>query len=180
MNLILFSGGVESTALMTMAKPGDVALVIQLPYSMPSFRPDSVKKIASHFGVRLAYVSPELPDLGGGVFAHQMTTFVSVCSMFVARHPNITEVWCGRNSSEPSAGIARMIEDHMIAWARMHPATPFLHPLDHLSKREQWELIPRVVRPFISSCVYHSFCGTCPKCKEWLCLSESSPSATPA
>ena len=62
----------------------------------------------------------------------------------------------------------------MEAWKLMHPTIPFLHPLDHLSKRQQWELIPEDVRPLVSSCIYHAMCGQYYKCREWVCFSEIS------
>lgn len=176
MRLILFSGGVESTALMTLAKPGDLALILQPTFStdVATYRKASAEAISKHFGVKLAYASFSLPDLEPHGPTHQMTAFISACNMVVARGSNVTEIWCGRNSSEPTPNIKNYIDRHMAAWAWMHPNVPFLHPLDHLTKREQWEMIPAEVRPLVSSCVYHSMCGQCYKCKEWVCLSENS------
>ena len=182
MRLILFSGGVESTALMTQANPDDIALVVQPTFhnDWATYRKATAEQIAKRYGVRVVYARAEIPHLGADTFVHQMTTFVSLASLMVARNPRIKEVWCGRNSSEPSGDIKGYIERNMAAWALLHPTVPFLHPLDHLSKPEQWAMIPEEVRPLVSSCIYHSMCGRCYKCKEWLCLSESSPSATSA
>lgn len=179
--LILFSGGVESTALLTIAKPDDVLLVIKpaYPNDLQTYRQESVEKIATYFGHPLHWAQASIPiEPLPYSFVHQMRVFVSICNLWVAKDLNITEVWCGRNVMEPSRKIAPFIAQMMAAWVVLHPEVPFLHPLDHLSKHEQWDLIPKEVRPLISSCIHHRMCGTCFKCLEWLCLSESSPAVT--
>ena len=183
MRLILFSGGVESTALLTRALPGDVLLTIEptFPNDRPTYHPRNARQIAAMFGhkVHFAHASIPLEPLPYR-FVHQMRVFVSLCNLWVAKDARITEVWCGRNSAEPGPKLKPFIDQMMAAWAVLQPQVPFLHPLDHLSKRQQWELIPPEVRHLVSSCMHHQMCGTCAKCLEWLCLSESSPSATSA
>jgi len=168
MRLILFSGGIESTALLTIANPEDVALIVQpsLNGDFATYKDFTAQQIAYRFGVRLAYAKALVPDPGPFHFVHQMTVFISLCNLAVARDPKITEVWCGRNSAEPSFEIKDYIEQNMAAWKILHPTVPFLHPLDHLSKMEQWERIPLDVQPLVSSCIYHNNCGKCNKCEE--------------
>lgn len=181
--MILFSGGVESTALLTQSQPGDVLLSINptYPSDFVSYRKETTQQIAAHFGHKVQFAGAQIPiDPIPYRFVHQMRTFISICNMWVAKDARITEVWCGRNSAEPGPSLRPFIEQMMAAWGVLHPSVPFLHPLDHLSKREQWELIPDEVRPLVSSCIHHRMCGTCHKCLEWVCLSESSPSATSA
>lgn len=163
-----------------MATPQDLALMIEPTFYNESatFRGGTAEEIVRRFGMRYEHASVKLPELGGDRWAHQMTTFVGLANMMVARYPQITEVWCGRNSAEPSEGIRGFIEQNMAAWAILNPNVPFLHPSEHLTKRQHWELIPPDIRPLVSSCVHHRMCGTCDKCKEWLCLSENSPSGT--
>lgn len=179
--LILFSGGVESTALLSQAKPEDVLLTIlpTFPSDMATFRKKSAEAIARHYGLEVRYVQIEiLLEPLPYTFVHQMRVFVSVANLWVAKDTRITEVWCGRNIKEPGSAIASFIEQMMSAWKILHPQVSFLHPLDHLSKREQWELIPEEIRPLVSSCVFHCMCGTCYKCLELTCLSESLPRVT--
>ena len=171
--LILFSGGVESTALMTMSTPDDIAFVIR-PIDIVTnreltYRQSSVEAIVDFYGVRLHYASFSIPKLDktGSSFVHQMKTFIGMVHIMVNQYSDITEVWCGRNCDEPSPAIAPMIEQHMAAWAILNPTIPFLHPLDHLSKVEQMALIPKEIRHHISSCVTHNNCGHCFKCKEY-------------
>jgi 7-cyano-7-deazaguanine synthase in queuosine biosynthesis len=179
--LILFSGGVESTALLTQSRPGDVLLTIQptYPNDLATYRQGSAKQIAERYGLQVQYAGASIPiEPHPYRFVHQMRVFVSLANLWVAKDASITEVWCGRNSREPRPSLAPFINQMMDAWDVLQPTVPFLHPLDHLSKREQWELIPRDVRPLVSTCVFHRMCGTCKKCLEWTCLSESLPSAT--
>lgn len=180
MRLILLSGGVESTALLTRSTPEDIALVVEPTFNndLHTYRKSSIELLGKRFGVRVVHARAEIPDLGSRTFVHQMGVFVSLANLVVARNPKISEVWCGRNKAEPAENIKDYIERHMVAWASLHPLVPFKHPLDNLSKKEQWELIPEDVKPLVSSCIHHRFCGLCYKCKEWLWLSENSPSNT--
>lgn len=178
--LILFSGGVESTALLTMSKPDDVVLTIDpvFPTDLKTYDKARAEKIAACFGHRVHYAGASVPN-SALRFVHQMRAFVSICNLWVAKDQRITEVWCGRNSAEPSSELRPFIEQMMFAWSVLHPLVAFLHPLDHLTKRQQYDLIPQEVRPWVSSCIHHRFCGTCHKCLEWLQLSENSPAVTP-
>lgn len=180
MKLILFSGGVESTALLTQANHDDIALVIDPVYAndMVTYRKHTMEQIAKAYGLNVVYVNFQLPEFQDSVFVHQMSTFISVCNLMVQRNPQITEVWCGRNVLEPTQDIREFIEKNMAGWNTLHPDIPFNHPLEHLTKKQQWDLIPENIRPLVSSCIYHKFCGRCYKCKEWLCLSESLPKIT--
>lgn len=179
--LILFSGGVESTALITQSLPGDVILTIKptYPNDLASYRQETAERIAAMYGHEVHYAGATIPlEPLPYRFVHQMRVFVSVANLWVAKDASITEVWCGRNAKEPGPALAPFIDQMMAAWSVLHPGVPFLHPLDHLSKREQWDLIPLEVRPLVSTCMFHRMCGTCKKCLELTCLSESSPRVT--
>ena len=176
--LILFSGGVESTALLTQSKPDDLLLTIEptYPNDRPSFDPVKADQLASYYGLKVHYCKVNIPiEPKPFRFVHQMRIFVSLANLWVAKSSEITEVWCGRNSKEPSEGITPFINQMMAAWNVLQPRVPFLHPLDHLSKRAQWEMIPADLKPLVSSCMYHRMCGTCRKCMELVCLSENLP-----
>ena len=175
--LILFSGGVESTALLTRSSLRDVLVTIlpTYPNDIATFRKDSAEAIAKHYGLKMNYVCIEMPvEPTPYNFVHQMRSFISVTNLWVAKDLSITEVWCGRNVKEPGPALTPFIEKMMAAWAVLHPTVPFLHPMDHMTKRQQWEAIPKEVRSLVSSCVHHRMCGVCKKCMEWVCLSESS------
>ena len=179
--LILFSGGVESTALLSLASPDDVLLTIKptFPSDRATFRASTAERIAEHFGLKMHFAGASIPlEPVPYRFVHQMQSFVGLASLWVAKDSSITEVWCGRNSKEPGEALAPFIDRMMAAWDVLNPTVPFLHPLDHLSKRQQWDLIPQEIRPLVSSCVLHRMCGVCKKCLELTCLSESSPRVT--
>jgi 7-cyano-7-deazaguanine synthase in queuosine biosynthesis len=179
--LILFSGGVESTALLSQARHDDVLLTIQptYPNDLATYRQGSAEQIAERYGLKMNFAGATVPlEPRPYRFVHKMRVFVSVANLWVAKDASITEVWCGRNAKEPGPSLAPFINQMMDAWDVLQPTVPFLHPLDHLSKREQWELIPQDVRPLVSTCMFHRMCGTCKKCLELTCLSESSPRVT--
>jgi 7-cyano-7-deazaguanine synthase in queuosine biosynthesis len=169
-NLILFSGGVESTALLTIAKPQDIILIIDPVFSNVgrSYNKISVQKITNWFNFKPVYATINFSlEPSSNIFVHQMKNFINICSLWVNGDSTIKSIWCGRNSNEPSPDIVPMINHLMTVWKIMHPNVPFEHPLDHLSKYEQLNLIPETVRKYVYSCIYDKKCGTCYKCKEY-------------
>jgi len=181
--LILFSGGVESTALLTLAKSDDILLTIEptFPNDLPSYSAPKIDAIAEYYGLKIRYCKVEIPiEPKPFRFVHQMRIFVSLANLWVAKDWAITEVWCGRNVKEPNDNLRPLIDQMMNAWNVLQPRVPFQHPLDHLSKRQQWDMIPADVKPLVSSCMYHQMCGTCRKCMELVCLSETLPRVTNA
>lgn len=165
MRAILFSGGVESTAALTLADKQDVLLVVE-PYRLRirNFHPSKALPIAAHFGLRVEFIKPPfISDRDHEDFA----VLLPLASAWVGTRPGFTEVWFGANSEdwpEPRrmAHMCRMMDGFNIA----HPGTPFRIPLWHLSKAEQWALIPEHIRPLVHSCSQPVACGTCKKCLE--------------
>ena len=168
--LIFFSGGVESTALLNDADPMEDVLVTVLPTfprDIVTSKLQSAQAIAQRFGFTVNYAQIQMPvEPEPYNFVHQMRTFVSVANLWVAKDTAITEVWCGKNAAEPESALRPFIEQMMAAWAILQPTVPFRYPLDHLSKRDQWESIPIDVRSMVSSCVTYNNCGKCYKCAE--------------
>lgn len=172
--LILFSGGVESTALLTIASPGDYLLIVDagLNWYAPSVDYWKAHLIADRFGLELMTVTLSLPKVREKIdFVHQLEIFVGVANLIVRAHPEIDAVWCGRNSAEPSEAIAPTVIRTMSAWDVISPDVPFVHPLDFMTKRQQWDLIPDDVKPLVVSCLRHqsqkvAADPACAKCKE--------------
>lgn len=169
MKLILFSGGVESTALLDNATKEDIILCISsiFPKSLTTYNKDNVEKICNHYGLTPTYATINInyvPSIF--TFTHQMTEFITICNLMCHKNTDITEIWCGRNSSEPNNNIKDYINKQMILWNMLQENVEFKHPLDYLSKQEQYELIPKEIRKYVSSCIHHSNCGQCNKCKE--------------
>lgn len=187
--LILFSGGVESTGLASISDPGDILLSIDNPYQsfMTIYNVPRSQKIASllereliqfRFGQKIQHVIP---------FVHQLNHFISVAHLFVTGRNDITEVWLGRNLEETESQTAERADlfHRMIsAWNIMNPKIPFNIPLNHLRKKEYWNLIPDHIKPWVYFCYstgsdvaaqgqlhYNGLhipgCGQCPKCHEF-------------
>lgn len=170
--LIFFSGGVESTALLCYAKSDDIVITMNhwYPHEVKTYDATSVEKIAAYFGLGINYVDitiPTVPGLYGR--DHQTASFTSVAHLWVVKHRSISEVWSGRNSAEApdpnDLSIFKVREQKV--WERVHPNIPYRRPLEHLSKIQQWKLIPDSIKPLIKTCIYHSNCGHCFKCVEF-------------
>ena len=170
--LIFFSGGVESTALLCHAGPNDTVITMNhwYPHEVKTYDHTTVEKNAAHFGLRINYVDIKIPTLPGLYGRdHQIASFISVAHLWVAKDKSIKEIWSGRNSAEvpdPTDLSIFKVREHN-AWEFAHPNIPFHRPLEHLSKLEQWRLIPDIVKPLVKTCIYHKNCGHCFKCVEF-------------
>lgn len=166
--LILFSGGVESTALLSIADKSDYLMTIVFgnDFYAPSVDLVNSKKIAEMSGLNSVRVGLDLPRLDGMRFVHQLHQFIGICHVLVQAY-GFKEVWKGRNSSEPTEYTKPIYDKFFAAWSVLSPETPFLHPLDHLSKSEQLMLIPEKMRSLVVSCAVHkNYVNECKKCME--------------
>lgn len=167
--LILFSGGVESTAMLTKANCDDILVTVLEVYGRPvtGLHLSNIEHIAKYYNKQIHYVKANIP-INPPMFVHQMWYLHALTTLWVVKDPDISEVWCGRHSTDLQDPNLRSFIDRMMGiWNLTHPNVPFNHPLDHLTKLEQWELIPDKVKLFVSSCSINSQCGICSKCKEF-------------
>jgi 7-cyano-7-deazaguanine synthase in queuosine biosynthesis len=169
--LILFSGGVESTALLCQADPMDTIITVDAtyPYGMNTYRKDTLEQIARKLGFIINYAYIKLPiEPEPYKFVHQFATFVAIAHLWTVKDTSITEVWAGRNQREVPVqqDPTNFKTQQLLAWDFMHPNIPFVHPLEHMTKLEQWNSIPGDIQPLVSSCVTHNRCGRCFKCEE--------------
>ena len=159
---ILFSGGVESVAALTLADKGDVLLVMQPSHATDRrFLAHKALPIAAHFGFQVQYLNAP-----GSVPCQQFWTLVALAMVWVAAHSETTEVWWGMNDKDVGDGQSEEFSRAMAAWSAAHPDVPLRGPLRHLTKSEQWALIPEAVRPLVHTCTQAVACGACHKCKE--------------
>ena len=165
--LILFSGGVESTALLTTAGPDDILVTIKPVFRdyLPSFNTNNIETIAKFYNKNVNYSSVIIPSTGDK-FVHQIWYFVAVAGLWVAKDPSITRVVSGRHAKEPTPENKPAFDILLSAWDIMHPTVPFLFPNGHLTKLEQWNMIPDNIKPLVSSCLFTPACGVCHKCEE--------------
>lgn len=168
--LILFSGGVESTAMLTQAKHEDILVTVSKTYRNYAlgYNQTSIEYIASYYNKKIQYTEINIP-VDTNSFVHQMWYLQAVATLWVVKDQDITEVWCGRHSTDLEKPELRSFIDKMMSiWDYTHPNVPFNHPLDHLTKLEQWNLIPNEIKQYVSSCSTGLRCGNCYKCKEFL------------
>ena len=167
--LIFFSGGVESTALLTTATKDDIVITVtdKTPNGMRlTYDPIAVKQISNHFGIKVQNCNVEIPyDAGEIKFVHQMWLFLSVANLWAAKNNEITELCFGANKEEFQDLMPELYRIYE-GWDILHPKVKFNHPLVHLSKQEQWNLIPDKVKPMVRTCIMISNCGRCRKCLE--------------
>lgn len=167
--LILFSGGVESTAMLTKAKKDDIVMAIRdtSPDNHYTYHPNRIEEVARAMDVQIQYTDLKIP-IHKEDFVYQLWTFIPISIMWVSRFPSIKEVWYGLNNKEPSP--APIVQDSFDKCVRMWkiacPDVSLKFPLRHLSKEQQWNMIPKRVQPLISNCLYNNFCGVCRKCVE--------------
>lgn len=167
-NLILFSGGVESTALLKYSNPEDVLLTIdiEIPGITKSFDKDKIENIAQFYNKKIEYSVVSIPCVSN-IPVHQLYTFILVAGFWVARSNDIKEVWYGLNNTDLDDGKKFFYQKFLDCWNILHPSVSFKFPLENLTKKEQWEMIPDEVKPFIATCSLRTNCGKCPKCKEF-------------
>jgi len=172
--LILFSGGVESTALLTLYQPGDHVMVVEHAHDKTS-DPMAPFKILKAMGIENV-IKPRF-DLGvptNGPAMYQLHWLLAVAGVFVEKRVRIRQVWYGLHQGEPHEPRTRGEYERLkTMWAAWHPQVSLVSPFIHLTKDWQWDLIPDEVRPLVRNCLTLNDCGTCRKCLELKALPGS-------
>lgn len=153
----MFSGGVESTALLTMINPAEdyVGIVnVVSPIDDKDHDIEMQRKILLHyrcFNVSVFTVDVSLTNnmrVGSSSTQYQPFSF-----LFAARMQGLTEIWWGcHKDDDPNVGTWKR---YMDAWSIMHPAIEAKAPLEKLSKKEQWAMIDEEVKDYVISCYQH-------------------------
>lgn len=175
--LILFSGGVESTALLANAREGDFALTVfdDTPGGDKTARLTWCEEIAETLGVRLETASVSISrrrDYPREGYIHQLWWLFSAVNLWIAHDRSVKTVLYGLENTP----LNEMSAD---ALSRVRRALRLLHgvdieaPLRYLSKAQQWDMIPAEVRPLVRNCYWRSDCGRCAKCKQLKALPGS-------
>jgi len=172
--LILFSGGVESTALLTIADKKDLLLICGVPRKNYTYGLDyaKCKKIASVYGNEI--MEFDFPNqIDGSKWTNQLMWFVFTSYLIVASRDDINEVWWGMHYNESHRNFNHPIERKknferiMTAWYTLHPTIKFWAPLEFETKTQQWQRIPDDVKKYVSWCNTNNDCGVCRKCLEF-------------
>lgn len=186
--LILFSGGVESTALLTIKSTEDVVITIEdtSPGETATFNKQAVLNIAAAMQcdvkfctVFTPYERPRTNDQTHWVY--QLWPFLAVASTWCAKDPSITALWYGGEYGgvdllyDPWKKYVQLRD----GWNLMHPNVPIVFPLEAYTKVEHWDMIPDHVKPLVRTCLLNVHpdkdenCGTCRKCLELKSLAGS-------
>lgn len=167
MNLILFSGGVESTALLTLANKDDLIVLIDSDYYPDRTFNPRYKEILNYFSFDVKVLQFNYNfSLRRNRPRQQAGFYLHLADIIIQDEPGIFEVWYGLHRDEPPDRVKeafRMVNEN---WKLTHPFNPLVYPLKHLSKQEQWNLLPEDIKPLINNCIYNTNCGNCRKCLE--------------
>lgn len=166
--LILFSGGVESTAMLTLANEKDIVTTIRDTSKdiYRTYNEKSVEEITKKLEITLHYTDLALPLKHRKYFHYQLLTFIHVAGLWVSRFPEIKEVWYGLSSVGP-AEVAKKDFDYCVDfWKRSHPNIELVFPLQHMGKKDIWKLIPKDVQKLVINCNQKIQCNRCHKCSE--------------
>lgn len=168
--LIFFSGGVESTAYLSLADKTDILLVMNpvYPDDFATYNPNSIASISTYYGMQVQYVGAKVHiDPPKSDFVNQRHPFFSLAHLWVEKDKSISEVWTGRHLGEPGPDAYDETYRLESAWKILHPNVPWIRPLSNLTKLQQWMMIPKGVKKYVSTCIKHSSCGLCFKCIEF-------------
>lgn len=183
--IVAFSGGVESTALLHhVVQRGQTPLVIHVDVvSHWQHQVEAVDIISSKLDVDTRYIEfhNEHPlsdkqkmlshywDLG--MNPPFFFTWSNIMQIVNINNPHIHNIYYGFNN-----GIDKhtdWVDDHFRSIERVLEAlnipTQFSAPLGHMTKKEQWDTIPRDLKHHVHSCSHRSKkqCGVCIKCLEF-------------
>lgn len=165
--LIFFSGGVESTYMLTQAGYNDTIVIVDTNIFLspipPTFHPTNAEKIVKSFGYDPIYFSSKIKQ-SSREFIHQYHVFLAAANFFCLGDTEISEVWTGLNKDML---VHESWSKILNAFHILHPTVSWVAPFDHMTKLEQWNKIPEDIKPLVSTCIYHTNCGTCTKCQEF-------------
>jgi len=158
----MFSGGVESVALLSLAKKGDRLLLIE------PWQTGQVAYIKKKIDVIVDYYNlpAERFSFTGKVRCPQMILLLSAATARVFDDDSITEVWHGMHSGDITSSNENTFSRMCAAWEILSPNKPLRMPLRHETKMQQWSRIPDILKPYVHTCIHETVCGVCAKCKE--------------
>jgi len=164
LNLILFSGGVESTALLSRVSSNDLIITVKQPYinNLETYSEHGTK-ILKYYALEREFVNLNIPSKP--LFVHQLKYFIPIASLIWQTMP-FKEIWIGRNVEDKTQEVLELVDTLQTGLNSFAPGVVINHPLDYLTKQEQWDSIPKELRPLVVSCIYKNNCKRCYKCKE--------------
>lgn len=166
--LILFSGGVESTAMLTLRNPQDIITTVRDTSKSiyRNYNEKAVEEIAKHLGVKIHYTDIAIPIEHKKNNLYQLLTFVHIAGLWVTRFPSIKEVWYGLKKGEPIESMRKEFDWCVDMWGHAYPNTKLSFPFKDMEKGQIWKLIPDDLKPLVINCNEVNPCHTCSKCTE--------------
>lgn len=182
--VLAFSGGVESTALMAWLKDkGEKIVAVNFAISSPEppYGPIeewlakqriNAQKIAEKFAVPLMEIDLQMTNFGTlrnekpeYKYSFQRWYISFFLGLLTVYNPKIESLYYGLNNEDTTAINSQMrgiMEDFI---GIMTGDNRLKTPLMHMTKAQQWEIIPEDVKPLVITC-YNRVCGLCFKCTE--------------
>jgi 7-cyano-7-deazaguanine synthase in queuosine biosynthesis len=185
--IVAWSGGVESTALITQVlAEKKTPLIIHLEiynndYHTNQYQTLAVENMADRLDLRVEYIEHRsvIVDMkrsqdfwkqkkyGGGYPILPFWTSIVFLTQIV--NPWCTDIYIGKHLQDGNADTWAVAQKYCEEQGRLFGFESRLSaPLEHLSKKEQWSLIPRDIKPLVRTCPANTItpCGVCSKCKE--------------
>ena len=193
--LVAFSGGVESTAVLHHMVQTHGASNVRALYVCKRedennivgidklYRAEKLytKLIAQHYGVTLTTVERDFVDGTSSIPRYSPHLWSQEALALCLIDRDFTELASGLHAGEQPAGHALLIQDYFLK-VMEHEGLNVqrTRPLSHLTKKQQWDMLPEQVKTMVWYCVNYqsrqvingqttSFtrCGTCAKCQEF-------------
>ena len=182
--VVAFSGGVESTATMAWAVArGEKVVAFNFALSLPeppygpvelwlATQRINARLIAEKMGVPMMEIDLQMTNLGTirneeptYKYSFQRWYISFFMGLLTVYNPHLKDLYYGLNSTDSSAVHAdlRAALEQMIVL--MAGENKMRTPLMHMTKAEQWALIPDDVKPLVLTCSNNG-CGGCFKCDE--------------
>lgn len=162
LNLVLFSGGVESTCLLRLVSSSDIIISINSPYKQINTYTKNSEHILDYYKLKREYVDVTVPCVNG--FVHQLDYFIPI-AILIHHTIKFKEIWIGRCVEDMTPEILQKV-DNLQKGLSHFCDVKINHPLDYLTKQQQYDLIPNKIKPYVMSCIYENNCGRCHKCEE--------------
>jgi len=190
--VIMLSGGVESTALIQHALDNDMTPLCHSFIGFRNIEPhvQHIKAITELYGVELftcdtdvvSGFSEDVPE--STITGHWWSAYGAMCAV---AYPSIKHFWIGGNSGVRRSGDIKNDPDPIAMYGKgfavieqashmVGGSASAYMPLWRLTKKQQWDMIPKYVQQHIVTCENQYLrtkpCGECSKCTEFRSIHE--------